>query len=182
MGSSFLSEVHYASDQEGAPVPLLASFAPTAAPGHSSAQRLSRQRFSAMAHGRLLRRSISVRFPEGYADERRLRDLFDAIAGRTRDWGAASARRAFVPLAARGRMLAISPSIHRHPGPRTAARAAGRSPIASASAHVDHPASAGAPETQKPSPAAAEWRRRAGKRHELIERVSWRRSDQARYR
>src|SRR5262249_13868336 len=52
MGSSFLSEVYDASDQEGAPRPYQSiSFAPTAAPSHSSAQRLSRQRFRALAHG-----------------------------------------------------------------------------------------------------------------------------------
>src|SRR5262249_22923971 len=55
MGSSFLSEVHYASDQEGAPRPRYQlSFAPTAAPGNSSAQRLSRQRFRALAQSREL--------------------------------------------------------------------------------------------------------------------------------
>ena len=96
---------------------------------------------SAMAHGRpLLRRSNSVRFLRGKRTSGACADLFDPIARRTRDWDAASTRRALswcsLPLL-RGSECSPSarPSIG-IAGPRTAARAAGRSSSASASAHV----------------------------------------------
>ena len=96
---------------------------------------------SAMAHGRpLLRHSNSVRFLRGKRTSGACADLFDPIARRTRDWDAASTRRALswcsLPLL-RGSECSPSarPSIG-IAGPRTAARAAGRSSSASASAHV----------------------------------------------
>src|SRR5262245_21930764 len=55
MGSSFLSEFTTPQIRRGLPIPLPLSLAPTAAPGHSSAQRLSRQRFSALARLRSAR-------------------------------------------------------------------------------------------------------------------------------
>src|SRR5215471_14993041 len=57
MGSSFLSKVHDASDQEGAPHPITRDLcAPTTAARYTSAQRISQQRFSAVARSGSVRR------------------------------------------------------------------------------------------------------------------------------
>src|SRR5262245_63982275 len=50
MGSSFLSESRCLRSGGGSPSHYHYPLLPTLPPGHSSAQRLSRQRFSALAH------------------------------------------------------------------------------------------------------------------------------------